>query len=794
MKISYNWLNDYIDLRDVSPEEAASLLTMKSAEVDKSGWVNRHLEEVVVAHVEKVEPHPDSDKLQLATVFDGKNEHKVVCGAPNVAQGQKVAYAGTGTVLPGNFEIKPIKIRGVESCGMICAEDELGLGDDHDGIMILDNFMVPGTPVCKLFGEKDFIFEIENKTINHRPDLWGHLGVAREFKAILNKQWKKDPKYVEIKPENKAEHFEIEILTNKCLHYLGLKIGNIKVEESPQWLKNRLQNIGLRPINNVVDISNYIMLETGHPLHAFDRTEISGAKITIRDAFDEEKFMTLDGIERVLNPEDAVIADENKSLAIAGVMGGLNSGVCETTTEIFLESALFSPSNIRKTANRLDLRTDSSSRFEKSLWVENCYLATSRFVELIKQIIPEAEVQSELAIADNSKEYGFDGVVEIATEKMRSVLGIKKDDLEDAKIIEILNNLDFSVSEKGGVLTVSVPVHRRSKDISIAEDIIEEIGRIYGYNNIKPVSPFFNMDRAPVNYEVLKKNKIRDLMVKSFSGNEVMNYAFIKMEDIERIPFDEERIIKTVDERESPFLRHSMAPGLLKNLFENLKNYKDFSLFEFGRVYFDNSERKRFAAIITGRNSEFVKTKEIVSAISKELKTPPFRFSRIKDDTMSGNKILHPGKSCVISAIKDDIGIIGELHPILLKQYGINVKAAYLEIDLELLFNLPEKAVKFTSLFKFPSTSFDVTVIVPDRTEVENLLKIIKRSVDNKLLVETVVVDRFKGEPIPEGFLSISFRVVLNGKERTLTAEEMKSSQQKLFDDFRKTGYKISGD
>jgi len=794
MKISFNWLNEYIDLSDISPEQAGALLTMKSAEVEKGEWINSHFEKVVVAKVEKVEPHPDSDKLRLATVFDGKETHKVVCGAPNVAQGQTVAFAPTGTVLPGNFEIKPIKIRGVESCGMICAEDELGLGENHEGIMVLNDSLVAGTPLTKVFCEKDFVVEIENKTINHRPDLWGHFGIAREFKAILKKQWKNELKYSGIKCEREDEKFEIEIATGKCLHYLGLKMSGIKVADSPDWLKNRLKNIGLRPINNVVDISNFVMFETGHPLHAFDRKNISGNRIIIRDALDDEKFVTLDDIERTLKKEDMVIADEVKSLAIAGVMGGQNSEVKDHTTEVFIESALFSPAFVRRTATRLDLRTDSSSRFEKALWVENCYLAIQRFTELVKEIIPEAEITSELAFADNSEGYGFKGSIGISTDRIRSVLGVSEEKLSDDDIKEILSGLDFKLTAEGKNLTVEVPSHRRSKDVSIDADIIEEVGRIYGYNNIEPASPMFKMDRAAVNTNVVKSDKIRNLLVNSFGSHEVMNYAFIKKEDIDRIPFDINSIVETVDEKEAPFLRYTMAPGMLRNLFENLKNYKKFSLFEFGRVYFGNNERNRLAVIMTGDSFDFLKTKEIIASISKELKTPPLRFERIKDSFMSADTILHPGRSSVISAIKYDVGIIGEIHPVLLKQYGIDVCAAYAEIDLDQLFELPERAVKFTQLFKFPSTSFDVTVIVPEKTESEKLFKIIKKSVDGKLLVETMIVDHFRGSPIPEGFLSISFRIVLNGIERTLTAEEMRAAQQKLFNDFRKEGYKISGD
>ncbi len=794
MKISYNWLNDYIDLSDVSPQEVGRMLTMKSAEVEKGEWVDAHFEKVVTAKVEKVEPHPDSDKLKLATVFDGKISLRVVCGAPNVAEGQVVAFAPVGTVLPGNFEIKPLKIRGVESCGMICAEDELGLGDEHDGIMVLDSSLDIGVPVSEIFGNKDYVIEIENKTINHRPDLWGHLGIARELKAIFSKSWKNELKYRGVKCDKEEEVFEVEIKTERCLHYLGLKIGNLKVEESPRWLKTRLKNIGLRPINNIVDISNFVMFETGHPLHAFDRSNIAGNKIVIRDAFENEKFVTLDEIERFLDSEDAVIADKEKSLAIAGVMGGLNSEVQFGTKEIFIESALFDPASIRRTANRHDLRTDSSSRFEKALWVENSYLAVERFVELLKEIVPGAKVVSTLAVADNSEGYGFKGSIEVTTKKIRCLLGVGQEDLSDERIVSILRSLDFSVSAEGEHLSIEVPEHRRSKDVSLDADIVEEIGRIYGYNNICPVSPLFTMDRAPVNKNVVKTDLICSLMTKSFGANEVMNYAFIKKEHVEMIPFPEDRIIETVDERESPFLRYSMVVGLLDNLFENLKNFKEFILFEFGRVYFDDGEKNRLAVIVTGKDAGFLKMKEIAVSIAKEIKAPPFRFNRIEKDFMLGEKILHPGRSASVSSVKSCFGILGEMHPQLLKKWGIDVPAAYLEFDLEELYSLPEKGVKFSHLFKFPSTFFDVSVIVPEKTETDQLFKIIKKSVESKIFVETKIVNCFKGSPVPEGFLSISFRVVLNGRERTLTADEMRSAQQKLFDDFRRAGYKISGD
>lgn len=794
MKISYEWLNDYIDLSDISPDKTAEQLTMKSAEVDKTELIGQHFEKVITAKVENVVPHPDSERLKLATVFDGKNRQTVVCGAPNVAVGQVVPFAPVGTVLPGDFEIKPAKIRGVESCGMICAEDELGLGTDHEGIMVLDSSLQAGIPLTELFGRSDFVIEIENKTINHRPDMWGHYGVARELRAIFKKPWKKQLVNKSVHVDKVEEKFQIVISTDKCLHYTGVKMSGIKIGPTPEWMKRRLNNIGVRSINNVVDISNYVMFETGHPVHIFDRRDISGDTIIIREADENEPFITLDNETRLLNKNDAVIADKTKSLAIAGVMGGQNSEVKDDTTEIFIEAALFLPSSVRRTANRLDLRTDSASRFEKGLWVENAHIASQRVVELVKEIIPEAVVSSQFHSADNSLNYGFKGDIEIPVDKIYSLTGIVKEKLTDEVIIDMLSHLDFQAVITGGVLKVTVPEHRRSKDVSIAEDIIEEIGRIYGYNLIDPVSPLFKMERGLVNEELVKTDRIKDLLVKSFGAAEVMNYPFCGRIDLKTLPFPEEKLIETVDERENPFLRYSMFPAMMKNVYDNLKNFKEFALFEVGKVFTDQTEKKRVAVILTGESVDFNKMKEIAVSIIREMKTPPVRFERIKDAFLMGDKILHPNRSAVMMCGKEKLMVFGMVHPERSENFEISIPVGYLETECEALFGLPEKNTRFSKLMKYPSTGFDITVIVPERTEVGTLLDIIKRSVDKKIFVESRIIDFFSGDPIPAGFNSISFRIVLNGTDRTLTSEEMKDVQQQLFKDVREKGFRISGD
>ncbi|MFO7734679.1 MAG: phenylalanine--tRNA ligase subunit beta, partial [bacterium] len=444
MKISLDWLNDYIDTNKISPEELTTEFTMRSAEVESSCRINKHFSMITTSKIIDIKPHPNADKLNIVDVDDGNKIHTVVCGAPNIKKGQIVPLASVGTVLPGDFEIKPVKIRGIESSGMLCSKKELGIGEDHEGIFILEEKTPPGKSFSELYKNSDFIFEIENKAITHRPDMWGHYGVAREIRAIYDLEWKKKLKVEKIIPEKKEESFSIELKSPSALRYYGIKMSRIKIKPSPSWLSQRLKNIGIKPVNNIVDISNYVMLETGHPTHAFDRRKITGTKISVRQAEDNISFKTLDDCNRQLSLEDLVISDEKNILAIAGIMGGENSEVSSDTTEIFIESAVFDGASVRKTSGRLDLRTESSNRFEKSLPVENARLALFRFVSLVKEIVPSAFVSSEVASAENFEENPYERTIEISPNFIRSVLGVEDKTLSNERISEILTALEFS--------------------------------------------------------------------------------------------------------------------------------------------------------------------------------------------------------------------------------------------------------------------------------------------------------------------------------------------------------------
>lgn len=796
MKISLEWLNDYVDLSNIKPDEIAERLTMSSAEVESAEWTGGNFGAVKAARIDKVDAHPNSDKLHLATIFDGEVSATVVCGAPNIAEGQVVPYAPLGTILPGNFEIKPAVIRGVESRGMLCSSKELGIGEDHSGILQLDRDVKPGTLLADLLGKPDFVIEIENKTINHRPDLWGHYGIARELRTVFKLPWKKKLEYKGIKADNALEKFNIVMDTPKALHYVAVKLSGISVCASPEWLKRRLESVGLRSINNIVDITNFVMLETGHPLHAFDRRHFSGNTVTVRMAADGEKFTTLDGVERTLNASDILICDGKGAVALAGVMGGLNSEVKPDTTELVLESALFDPAAVRRTANRLDLRTDAASRFEKAMWPENSYLAAERFIELVKEIVPGAKVSSEIATADATANYGFKGTIRVNPERIRNALGVTIEQLPDERIGEILEYLEFTIQKTAGDWEIAAPAHRRSKDISIEADIFEEIGRIYGFDNITPAPPLFPMLPAPVRPELTKERNIRAMLKNRFSGYELINYSFAGDKETELFPVQKDKLVTIRESKDRPYLKYSMAPDMLEKVYLNQKNFDSFTLFEFARIFGRDGEKKRLAVAVYGETEPFAKMKEIATAIMEEFSAPNYRFERAaQDEAMFHSSILlHPGKSAVLSAIGKKTAILGEIHPKMTANYDIKGRVGYLEIDWEKASTLPVKTDKFKPINRFPSTFYEITVVVEVKTEVEDLLNIIRKSADKTLLADCGIVGRYIGAPIPEGFQSLSFRVTLNGGGRTLTVEELNAAQDKTAGELRRKGYRLKGD
>ncbi len=489
MDISINWIKDFIALPEMDANDLGVKFTMATCEVEEVKKTNEHLSKVVVAKIESVENHPDSDKLHLVTVNTGTGTETVVCGAPNVDLGLVVPYAPLGTTFPEGFTLTPKKIRGVESCGMLCGATELELGDDDSGLMELAADAVLGTSMAELFDiDSDTLLDIDNKSITHRPDLWGHYGMAREFALVFDAQWTKQydeawEQTVLAKIGEGTSPIVPEVQDSACLGYYGLSIDGVTIEPSPSWMQQKLQACGIRPINNIVDISNYVMLELGIPNHIFDRELIGGDKIIVRDLDADQTFVTLDEEERALIAGDTVVADADKPLVIAGIMGGANSGVQDSTTQIFVEVANWVDARVRKTSTRIGLRTDSSQRYEKCLDTELLQQTMLRTVELILELCPNAKPVGQIEKSGPQVGAYEPLVIDISVEKICTTLG---KEISEERIIAILEGLAFSVVKTHSGLTLTVPSFRSTKDIEFDADIIEEIGRIVGYDNIVP--------------------------------------------------------------------------------------------------------------------------------------------------------------------------------------------------------------------------------------------------------------------------------------------------------------------
>ena len=560
MLVSFNWLKQYVKLTDaVTPEEVASKLTMSTVEVEGVKHLASTLDGIVVGKILSIEKHPDADKLKVCKVSIGSENLSVVCGGSNLAEnmfvamgkiGAKVRWHGEGDLI----ELKPAKIRGIESQGMICQSTEIGLGEKfplHDEREIIDlkdfvSLKNVGKPLAEVLGLNDAVLDIDNKSMTHRPDLWGHYGLAREVAAL----YKKDLKPYEVPEIKTGKVLKIKVSVEDqslCPRYMAVAVVGVKVGPSPVWLQNFLQSVGIRPINNIVDITNYIMYDIGQPMHAFDRQLLTGNKekelnIVVRRAKDGEDFTTLDGSKHKLDPSMIVISNTREGIALAGIMGGLNSEVSEGTETVVFESANFDPIIIRKTALNLGLRTDSSARFEKSLDPNLTETALKKAVALTLEFCPGARVASNVV---DVKSFGLNqGPIELSWNFLFKKIGLEVDKKE---VVSILTRLGFEVKEKKDLLAVKVPTWRATKDISIPEDIVEEVARVYGYGNIRTTMPLFPIDPPETNELRELGHRLRNVLVKELAYSEVYNYSFVSADQIKSLGGEVEKYIERGD-------------------------------------------------------------------------------------------------------------------------------------------------------------------------------------------------------------------------------------------------------
>lgn len=774
MLISINWLNRYVDLKARSPEDIGDALTMSTAEVEEITTFGGGLEELVIGHVLTREKHPDADKLSVCTVDIGAGGDplQIVCGAPNVAAGQRVVVIQQGQKLPDGTKIKKGKIRGQVSMGMICSESELGLSDDHDGIIALDKDYSPGVEFSRVVRFLDHVLEIDNKSINHRPDLWGHYGIARELAAILGLKLKPWGEPIEFPDSGETLDVSIEDLT-ACPRYTGLCIGGVKATRSPDWLRYLLHAVGQRSINLLVDLTNFVMLDLGQPMHAFDRRRLQG-DVVIRRARAGETMTTLDELSRELVEEDLLITSGGQPVALAGIMGGQGSMVEADTTDLFLESATFHAATVRRTSVRLGLRTDSSARFEKTLDPGFAELGIHRFVGLLQELCPGAAPTGPFI---DPAQWKYDPVtIRLRTARLDLKLGLV---VPSDQVRAILESLEFEVRDAEDGFDVTVPSLRASKDVGIEDDLIEEVGRMFRYDNI-PEVPLVSTVAVPHREEELYL--ARDLSraaALELSANEVYNYSFQPDQLLEAVGASKLEY-STVSNPVAPEIcrmRRHVMPSLLACLGANLRNHESVRLFENGKGYHPESRDQ------DGLPHE---VRELAIAFARREGTDygPLRTGLVSLLHRQGFDVqlkeligftdlpwIHPGMTVALTSGAEVVGYAGTLHPQIARNLDLPRGVAIANIDLRLLLKVGRTERKFVEMSRFPTQPVDVALMVPDGVQVKACADFL-RAIGRKLVMDVALFEVYRGEGLPDGMKSLNFTVTLGATDRTLESKD----------------------
>lgn len=789
MKLSRKFVNDYIDLdANLSIKQIADAMTNVGNEYDNATPLI-NATNLVVGKIIKCTNHPDSNHLHICLVDIKDEVLNIVCGAPNAKEGIKVIVAKNGAKLP-NIEIKKTTIRGVESNGMLCSLQELGLDNkyldekDKNGIYEFSDDVEIGMDAIKALGLDDEVIDFE--LTSNRADLLSILGMAYELGTIYKKQIKNIDLTYKENDEDINNSFNIEVKTEDCPLFLAKKVVNLTIKPSPDFIKNRLIASGIRPINNVVDISNYVMLETGQPLHFYDANNL-GNKIIVRNAIDGEKVVTLDKVERTLTKEDIVIATDKEAIGLAGVMGGYSTEVEPTTKNIIIESAIFNSVKIRKTSKKI-LRSEASNRFEKGIDPKRTYMALERSAHLLEKYADATIVGGSCVYDKTTKE---DKIITLQIDKVEKVLGIK---IPKDTCIEILTNLGFKVESNNNILTVSVPTRRL--DINIKEDLIEEIGRFYGMNNIKGKLPTFDTKLGKFNKV---KRDIRNKMI-SLGLNETLSYSLISEEDVYKYTNDKFEKIKIADpmSEERTTLRYSLISSL-KEIYEYNKNrsFNDISIFEIGKSFYkENNEYKeqtKLALLMSGVYLESLNKLKvdfyIIKGIVEELLDYLGYKNRYNFTTNNIPKELHPNMSATITIDNKEIGIIGKINPTITKD-DIYVS----EINLDKLLAIKTSKMSFKELNKYPSIIKDLAFIVNKDIEAQDIVKEIKKSGSSKLQ-NIEIFDVYTGNNIDKNKKSLAFKLTFTDNSKTLTEEEINISINKIINDIsKKFNAKLRGD
>lgn len=800
MLVSLKWLKDYVDIK-LTPEELAHRLTMSGLEVEEIKTIRPQFSSVVVAKILSVKPHPSADRLSLCTVSDSTQTYLVVCGAKNISVGDIVPLAKVGAVIPGGYTIKPSLLRGEKSDGMLCSEKELEIGDDESGIMHLPADLPLGLPLEKALNIEDTVLDV-NVTPN-RSDCLNMIGIAREVAAITGKKIKLPAVKIKESSEDIHSVASVKIIdADFCPRYTARMINNVKIGPSPVWMKTRLEAAGLRAINNIVDVTNFVMLEMGQPLHAFDFRFLEKGKIVVRKSKENEEFISLDGKARNLPADTVLICDGVKPVAIGGIMGGLNSEVKEDTQVVLLESAYFNPTYIRRSSRKMAMPTDAAFRFERGIDPEGVVKALNRATQLIAELSGGTiyknyidEYPTKIQSAKN---------IPLRLDRIRQIIGteIKAEDVK-----RILRSIDMVLKQKGkGSYLVTPPTCR--VDISREVDLIEEIIRLYGYDRVPLTLPAIDVKEMEFIPRLDLEEKIRQVLTGS-GYTEVVNYSFEtpKAADILCLPENDDKRqtvrIKNPLGEDLSAMRTTIIYGLLETAKKNAHNGSfDLKLFEMGRVFLNSlktelpEEKNILAGLLTGKmtdefwssgkNVDFYFLKGALENIFFDLKINHCRYISAPTESF-----LHPGKSSVIYINDKKIGVLGEVHPDVLEKIDINNNIYVFEINMDILVNFyMERKIIYREISKFPAVTRDAAFVIPNEMEADKMINIVLGQKEY-LLENVIIFDVYKGKGITEG-KSLGLRFSYRAPDRTLTDLEINAIHERIVQNtVNLTGVKI---
>ena len=805
MKLSLNWIKDYVAIpEDMDLKKLAYDLTMSTVEVEDVKPLAESFDKLLVGVIQEVLPHPNADKLRICKTDIGNGEIKeIVCGGSNLTAGMKVAVACPGAVVRWHGEGEPVviknaKLRGVESFGMICASSEIGLADlfpakEEAEIVDLSAFDVPaGTAIADALDLNDIILEIDNKSMTNRPDLWGHYGIAREIAALYSLPLKEISKFdASGIPAMKVEVQDFE----RCPRYIGAEIENLTVKASPWQMQNRIWKVGMRPINALVDITNYVMLATGQPTHAFDADHIKG-NIVVRRAAEKEELLLLNDKKLELSSDDLVIADTESAVGLAGVMGGAKDSVLPETNKVILEIANFQAAGIRRTALRYENRTEASARYEKAIDPERCEQALGMAMELLKEIYPEMEVK---AFSDSYPEKLVQQEIDVPVSWLEHRLG---KEFSQETLTDVLGRLGFVTAFDGDNMHVTVPTWRSTGDISIKDDVMEEVARMYGYENFDGEKITTSFTGAINQLDIDLERKIKEYLAFRCGMQEIFTYPWMEDVYIKAVLGNTDGMlaISTPPSPTEKYIRSSLLPNLVKAVSENLRYYSEFSVFEGARVFFDRNyvsaydeteklpeQRKHIGGAFTGDykniNGLFRQAKGVLENMARYTHMEALSFKQevkpvwadavvwlniFRDDVKVGDFALLSKKAALESGIKNNAVLLFEL-------------------DTELLKPFTSRTNTFTHLPDYPLMDYDLSMLVEDAVKWEEIRDVIlSKKKQGSDLQSVAFVEEYKGKQVPAGKKSVTVRLVIGSLEKTLTSNEIEACAESVTKILRK--------